>query len=159
MKLSWIRGANSVQSSPSIAPQRAIPPSSILPVAQVRLLNYGVPANLVTRWGPLWARQFLFLFTLFFHLPGNTLLLRTCVPPRVDCSKLVPTSGRRRYMGPSAHRTNGTFLDPSTHVQPRVRSRHPLNSTVVQLVWHLPIDRYSIEIHCQVHNVIIIGWR
>jgi hypothetical protein len=28
-------------------------------------------------------------------------------------------------------------------------------------VWHLTIDRYRIEIHCQIHNVIVIGrrWR
>jgi hypothetical protein len=28
-------------------------------------------------------------------------------------------------------------------------------------MWHLSIDRYGIEIHCQIHNVIVIGrrWR
>jgi hypothetical protein len=80
--------------------QHAIHLSSILPVAQARLLNYGVPANLVARSGPLWASQCFFLFTLFLDLPGNTLLLRTCVPPpRAVCSKEVPTSGRGRCIG------------------------------------------------------------
>ena len=65
-------------------------------MAQARLLDYGVLASLVAPLGPLRARQRFFLYTLFFHLPGNTLLLRVCTPPGVVCSKLVPTSGKGR---------------------------------------------------------------